>query len=170
MLDSARIRFGWLRSVRINADLPAKLSQDFIRDPSSYIFLAHWSNIFNMQDVAAATIASNLLRDYSGPACYSPPSLSITLSHASAMLIQGASVLLFGVASSVYNSAVLNVSADTSYLQSVSVQSAFSVDAGSLYVSVLTFLRVMAMMVTVMTKMKMSTVATSSFSVTNGIR
>lgn len=170
MLDSARIRFGWLRSVRINADLPAKLSQDFVSNPSSYIFLAHWSNIFNMQDVAAATIASNLLRDYSGLACYSPPSLSITLSHASAMLIQGASVLLFGVASSVYNSAVLNVSADTSYLQSVSVQSAFSVDAGSLYVSVLTFLRFMAMMVTVMTKMKMSTVATSSFSVTNGIR
>jgi hypothetical protein len=138
MLFSARIRFGLLRgSVRVNAALPAQLSADWVSEPSNplYDFKATWSNIFNMQDVAAATIASNMLRDYGSPVCYRSPSLSITLSHTSAMVIQGASVLLFGVEANVYNSAVLNVTADTSYLQSLLVQSVCSVNEGSLYVS-----------------------------------
>jgi hypothetical protein len=134
MLGSARLRIGWLRSIRINAALPAQSSTDFVSNTED-AFKAYWSNVFNIQNEAAAMVASNMLLDYSSPICYRPPSLSIILFQTSSMLIQGSSALMFGVATTVYNSAALNVAAETSYLQSVTVRSNMSVDAGSCYVS-----------------------------------
>lgn len=134
----AQIRFGSTRSVQINAAISAEVSSSFVSteefndDPE---LKARWSILFNMQNPADALIASNILLDFTSPSCYKPPSISISLFESSSIVFQGSHVLLFGVSLWIYDTSDMNVTSQTTYLQSLYVRSSMTVHAGNLYVS-----------------------------------
>jgi hypothetical protein len=136
MFGQAQIRFGSTRSVQSNAVISADVSLSFISSSAADQQLkARWSNVFNMQNLAEALIASNILLDYASP-CYKPASLSISLFESSSIVFQGSHVLLFGVSILMYGASQMNVTTQTSYLQSLHLRSTMIVHTGNIYVSI----------------------------------
>jgi hypothetical protein len=126
----AHVEFG---EVQINAAVSPDKSTRFIQSENRQL-QAHWTNLFNMQITAEATVASNLLFDYGNPVCYKTAALSISLFQSSSMVFKGLATLLFGVQLSMYDKSIFNVTSAVSYLQRVLVHSRMSILYGKLFV------------------------------------
>ena len=131
---NSRIRFGTLtQSVQMNSIIPADVSTTYASNADLQL-RAFWSNLFDMRNVAEATVASNILLAYGNPVCYRPPSLSIACFQSSSVILQSSSTLLFGVAASFFDSSYLSILSQTSFLQSIVLRSRMDLFNGSLYV------------------------------------
>jgi hypothetical protein len=127
----AHVEFG---EVQINAAVYPEKSTTFFNNANQQI-QALWSNLFNMNIVAEATVASNMLFDFGNPVCYITAALSISLFQSSSMAFKGLATLLFGVELSMYDLSIFSVASAVSYLQRVLVHSHMSILYGTLFVN-----------------------------------